>query len=202
MHDPLYLQTTTATLSAITAMQMVNVFICRSSRASVFSGDLLGNRLILAGVALEVALILLIDYTPWGNALFGTQPLAPQAWLYLVPFALAMLALEELRKWWVRRRMARHATYPVVRQVSLSEHPPFGKGGQGGFPGAESPSIPRFQRGRRRGREFDVPDLISASALQQSMLMQLLLQPNLNERLVRYIAGIGGSLDRIEKMQR
>ena len=103
MRDPLYLQATTATLSAIIVMQVVNVFICRSSRDSIFSGDFLGNRLILAGVALEVALILLIDYTSWGNALFGTQPLAPEAWLYLVPFALAMLALEELRKWWVRR---------------------------------------------------------------------------------------------------
>ncbi|MDP2827793.1 MAG: cation-transporting P-type ATPase [Sulfuricellaceae bacterium] len=103
MHDPLYLQATAATLSAIIVMQVVNVFICRSNRDSVFTRGLFGNRLILAGVAAEIALILLIDYTPWGNALFGTMPLALEVWLYLVPFALAMLALEELRKWMARK---------------------------------------------------------------------------------------------------
>ena len=102
-HDALYLQATAATLSAIIVMQVVNVFICRSDRDSVFSRNLLGNRLLLVGVAAEIALILLIDYTPWGNALFGTLPIAGEVWLLVIPFALVMLLLEELRKWWVRR---------------------------------------------------------------------------------------------------
>jgi calcium-translocating P-type ATPase len=102
-HDPLYLQATTATLSAIIVMQVVNVFICRSNRDSIFSRNLLDNHLILAGVALEIALILLIDYTPWGNELFGTMPIAREVWLLVIPLALLMLLLEELRKWWVRR---------------------------------------------------------------------------------------------------
>jgi magnesium-transporting ATPase (P-type) len=103
-HDPLYLQATTATLSAIIVMQIVNVFICRSSRDSVFSQKLFGNPLIVVGVVLEIALILLIDYTPWGNALFGTLPIGVEVWLYVIPFAIAMLMLEEARKWWVRHR--------------------------------------------------------------------------------------------------
>ncbi len=103
-HAPLYLQATAATLSAIIVMQVVNVFICRSGRDSIFSRNLLENRLILAGVMLEIVLVMLIDYTPWGNELFGTQPLALEVWLYLIPFALAMLLLEELRKWWFIRR--------------------------------------------------------------------------------------------------
>jgi sodium/potassium-transporting ATPase subunit alpha len=102
-HDPFYLQATTATLSAIIVMQVMNVFICRSDRTSVLSGKLFDNRLIFIGVAAEIGLILLIDYTPWGNALFGTHPFAPEVWLFLIPFALAMLALEELRKYVVRR---------------------------------------------------------------------------------------------------
>jgi magnesium-transporting ATPase (P-type) len=102
-HDALYLQATTATLSAIIVMQVVNVFICRSDRDSIFSQNLLDNRLILFGVAAEIILILLIDYTSWGNALFGTLPLSGDVWLYMIPFAFSMLLLEELRKWWVRR---------------------------------------------------------------------------------------------------
>ncbi|MFH1493553.1 MAG: cation-transporting P-type ATPase [Pseudomonadota bacterium] len=101
-HDPLYLQATTATLSAIIVMQVVNVFICRSSRESVFAQKLFGNPLIVGGVVIEIMLILLIDYTPWGNALFGSMPIGLDVWLYLIPFAFAMLALEEARKWWVR----------------------------------------------------------------------------------------------------
>ena len=101
-HDPLYLQATTACLSAIVVMQIANVFLCRSDRRSAFAFGLFSNKLILAGIAAEIALILLIDYTPWGNALFGTAPIPLAVWLFIIPFALAMLALEELRKWFVR----------------------------------------------------------------------------------------------------
>ena len=83
-------------------MQVANVFICRSRRQSVFSFGLFSNPLILWGLLVEVILILLITYTPWGNLAFGTAPIPLTAWLFFVPFALGALALEELRKWIVR----------------------------------------------------------------------------------------------------
>ena len=55
----------------------------------------------------EILLIALIVYTPWGNTLFGTAPIPLVVWLFIVPFALGMLALEELRKWLVRSRFSR-----------------------------------------------------------------------------------------------
>ncbi len=100
---PLYLQATTACLSAIIVMQVVNVCLCRSDRASVLAPGLGRNRLIFAGLAVEIALIGLIDYTPGGNALFGTAPIEPAVWLYLLPFAAALFLLEEARKLWLRR---------------------------------------------------------------------------------------------------
>ena len=103
-HDPLYLQATTACLTAIIVMQIVNVFLCRSASRSLLATGLLGNRLIIWGVILEVAMVLLIDYTPWGNLLLGTSPLAGAVWLFIVPFAAGLLVLEELRKWLVRGR--------------------------------------------------------------------------------------------------
>ena len=96
--DLLYRQATTATLSAIIVMQVMNVFLCRNPQRPVWTFGLLANKLLLWGVAVEIALILLLDYTPWGNALFGTAPIAANVWLYVVPFALAMLVLEEIRK--------------------------------------------------------------------------------------------------------
>jgi hypothetical protein len=44
----------------------------------------------------------LIDYTPIGHALFGTAPIGWTAWLIVLPFAMAMLVLEEARKAFVR----------------------------------------------------------------------------------------------------
>lgn len=99
----LYQQATTATLSAIIVMQVVNVFLCRSPERSIRAVGLLGNKLLLWGVVAEFTLILLIDYTSWGNVIFSTSPVAADVWLYLIPFALGMLLLEEGRK-----RLARH----------------------------------------------------------------------------------------------
>ena len=101
-HDPLYLQATTACLSAIVVMQIVNVFLCRSERDPLHQRRFMSNKLILAGVVMEISLIALINYTPWGNAVFGTAPLPLTVWLFIMPFAVGMLALEELRKWFVR----------------------------------------------------------------------------------------------------
>ena len=94
-------------------MQIVNVFLCRSTTRSVFSVGLFGNPLIVWGVILEIALILMIDYTPWGNLIFGTAPIAGQVWLFVIPFAVVMLTVEELRKWLVRR------TLPDVLPVAI-----------------------------------------------------------------------------------
>ena len=55
---------------------------------------------------LEIVLILLIDYTPWGNRLLETAPTGLSVWLLVVPFALGLLALEELPKLLVRRMRA------------------------------------------------------------------------------------------------
>jgi sodium/potassium-transporting ATPase subunit alpha len=101
--DPLYRQATTACLTAIVVTQMVNVYLCRSDRQSVLARPWLDNRLIVAGLGVELGLILLIDYTAVGNALFGAAPIAASVWLLVAPCALAMLALEEGRKAVVRR---------------------------------------------------------------------------------------------------
>ncbi|HXJ55694.1 MAG TPA: cation-transporting P-type ATPase [Verrucomicrobiae bacterium] len=100
---PLYREATTACLSAIIVMQVVNVFICRSRRESAFKFGLFSNPLVLVGIMVELTLILLVDYTPWGNAVFGTAPIPFVAWVFILPFAVALLALEELRKWMMRR---------------------------------------------------------------------------------------------------
>jgi sodium/potassium-transporting ATPase subunit alpha len=100
------MRATTACLSAIIVMQIVNVFLCRSSIRSVFSTGLTNNRLIVWGVGLELALLLLINYTPLGNAILDTAPVPAGLWLFVIPMAAGMFVLEEARKWLVRRYLA------------------------------------------------------------------------------------------------
>ncbi len=50
----------------------------------------------------EVALVALIGYTPLGNSIFGTAPIGPRAWLFILPFAAVVFVAEEVRKWIVR----------------------------------------------------------------------------------------------------
>ena len=107
LDDLLYRQGTTACLTAIVLMQVVNVFLCRSDRRSIFAQPLTNNRLIVSGVAAELLLILLIDYTRAGQAVFGTAPIGIGAWLVVVPFALSMVVAEEARKAAVRLREQR-----------------------------------------------------------------------------------------------
>jgi magnesium-transporting ATPase (P-type) len=111
-NEPLYLQATTACLAAIVATQVVNVFMCRHPRASAFATGLRGNSLLLWGIAVEIALVLVMTYTPWGHFVFGTAPIDAQVWLFIVPFAVAMLALEEGRKALVRYRSPERAGGP------------------------------------------------------------------------------------------
>ncbi|OGA27914.1 MAG: ATPase [Betaproteobacteria bacterium RIFCSPLOWO2_02_FULL_68_150] len=107
--DPLYLAATTACLAAIVLMQAVNVFLCRDPQRSAFGSGLAANRLLLAGVAVELALLAAIVYTPAGQALFGAAPLAAAAWLFMLPFAAALLLLEEARKFVARSIDSRQA---------------------------------------------------------------------------------------------
>jgi magnesium-transporting ATPase (P-type) len=99
-----YRQATTACLTAIVMMQVVNVHLCRSRRTSIVSRPLFGNALITAGIVADLLLILAIDYTASGNAVFRTAAISYKAWLSVLPFAVAMLALEEARKGFVRWR--------------------------------------------------------------------------------------------------
>ncbi|HSM98104.1 MAG TPA: cation-transporting P-type ATPase, partial [Gallionella sp.] len=101
--DKLYLQATTACLSAIIAMQVVNVLLCRHPMMSVFSRGYRRNPLIWYGILFELVLLMLIACTPWGNALFGTAPPDSETWLFIMAFMPGMLLLEELRKAVLRR---------------------------------------------------------------------------------------------------
>ena len=79
-------------------MQVVNVLLCRSRRKSLLAEPLFRNRLLWAGIAAEVVLILLIAYAAPFKAIFGTAPIGVDVWLLILPCAMAMIVFEEGRK--------------------------------------------------------------------------------------------------------
>lgn len=110
-----YLQATTACLGTIVVLQIVNVFQCRSDTRSALGAKFFQNPLIFAGIATEILLMAWISYSNWGNAFFGTAPVAYSVWLLTLPLALGMWLLEELRKLLVRRHRARRTATPAAR---------------------------------------------------------------------------------------
>jgi sodium/potassium-transporting ATPase subunit alpha len=96
--DLLYRQATTVTFAAIVCCQVANVFACRSPVASSFSLASRPNPLLLSGVAVEVALLVLIVYHPIGHRVLGTAPFDAGFWWPLVGFASLLLVSEEGRK--------------------------------------------------------------------------------------------------------
>lgn len=96
--DPLYLQATAACLAAIVVSQVGNVFACRSATTSAWRLGWFSNPLIWLGISIELFLLFLILYHPWGQRFFGTLPLDLWTWLILLPWPLILLAAEEIRK--------------------------------------------------------------------------------------------------------
>jgi calcium-translocating P-type ATPase len=101
--NPLYLQATTLTFTAIVFAQIANGLSCRSSRESLWSIGWWDNRYYWGGVAVELALLaVIIFFTPLAN-IFGTAPFDPIYWWAVLAVTLIVLLLEEGRKGWMRR---------------------------------------------------------------------------------------------------
>jgi hypothetical protein len=76
----------------------------RTSHDSIASLGLLSNRLLLAGIAVEIAMIAVLAYTPGLDRAFHTSGLGPWHWAVLAVWPPVVLGAEEARKAWVRAR--------------------------------------------------------------------------------------------------
>jgi len=99
-----YLQATTMTFAGIVACQIGTAFAARTDRASLRSIGLLTNPLLLAGIAFELAFTAALVYLPPLQSVFGTAALGPAHLLFLMPFPVAVWAVDELYRALNRRR--------------------------------------------------------------------------------------------------
>jgi magnesium-transporting ATPase (P-type) len=103
----LYLEATTMTMAGIIMAQVGAGIAWRTTRQSIASVGVLSNRLLVAGIAVEVGMIALLAYTPGLSDVFHTSALGPWHWLFLVIWPPVVLGAEEARKAVLRAREAR-----------------------------------------------------------------------------------------------
>lgn len=108
-NDILYLQATTACLTAIILAQVANLFACRSQADSTFRISLKSNPFIFWGVVWIFTVLFLLIFTGPGRTMFRTWPLPADAWLFLLIFPPVLLLLDEGRKWLARRTKVNQA---------------------------------------------------------------------------------------------
>ena len=105
--DPLhhaYQQATTMTFLSMVVAQIGTAFAARTEHASLRSVGVFSNRLLLLGIAFELALAALLVYTPLFQGLLGTAAPPPQDLLILLPFPFVVWGADELRRYLLRRR--------------------------------------------------------------------------------------------------
>jgi magnesium-transporting ATPase (P-type) len=99
-----YLTATTMTFAGITVCQIGTAFASRNTYASLRDIGVFSNRLLLWGIAFELAFAALVIYLPPLQDVFGTAGLGPRELLPLLAFPVIVWGSDELRRWWLRRR--------------------------------------------------------------------------------------------------
>jgi magnesium-transporting ATPase (P-type) len=105
--DPLhhaYLQATTMTFLSMVFAQIGTAFAARTEHASLRSVGVLSNRLLLWGIAFELALAGILVYVPLFQSALGTAALPVSDLAILLPMPFIVWGADELRRWYVRRR--------------------------------------------------------------------------------------------------
>jgi len=88
----------------LVSVELFNCFNCRSERLSLFRMNPLGNKWLLAAVALSWAIAVAIVYLPFFQGPFHTYPMSLQDWGIVLLAGLSVLIPVEITKLIVARR--------------------------------------------------------------------------------------------------
>ncbi|MEK7123212.1 MAG: cation transporting ATPase C-terminal domain-containing protein, partial [Patescibacteria group bacterium] len=86
--------------------QLFNAFNCRSEKVSIFRMNPFSNVWLLLGFLASLTLQLVAVYTPFMNTVLRTTPLALTEWMVIIPLALSVILVDEIRK----------STYGILRR--------------------------------------------------------------------------------------
>jgi Ca2+-transporting ATPase len=99
----------TMAVTTVILFQIFYLLNCRSLRDSVLAIGLFTNPTVYLGIGVLLGLQLGFVYLPFMNELFGSAPLAPDAWLAALLVSIVVVPAISLEKWARRARRAPEA---------------------------------------------------------------------------------------------
>ena len=95
----------TISLTTLAVFQWFNVWNCRHESKSIFQMNPLSNRFLVAATIIIIFLQLAALYTPFLQKVLRTTPLEFSEWLIVVLIAASIILVEEIRKFFYRRKL-------------------------------------------------------------------------------------------------
>lgn len=96
----------TVVLTTLAVFQWFNVWNCRSNTRSIFQMRLGENKYLIGATIIVVGLQLLAVYSPFFSSVLRTTPLSLYDWLMIIAFSSIIIIFEEIRKFFVRLKIA------------------------------------------------------------------------------------------------
>lgn len=109
-----YVTATAMTLGAVVTTQIGNGFAQRTNVESIFKVGFFSNRLLLWGILSECVVLVALVYIPFLQDVFHTGPLGPTDWAFLIALIPTLLIADEIRKYFVRRKLRRQAQSSIL----------------------------------------------------------------------------------------
>ena len=95
----------TMTLTTLAMFHWFNAWNCRSDSKSIFQLNPFSNKFLLGSTFIVIALQLFAVYTPILQKILHTVPLELFDWFIIIPVALSIVFVEEIRKLFYRRKI-------------------------------------------------------------------------------------------------
>lgn len=103
----------TVSLTTLAVFQWFNAWNCRSADRSIFRMGLFTNKFLLVATALIASLQMLAVYHPFFRHILHTVPLTLDEWGLIIGVAASIVVVEEIRKFFVRRRKNQYILKPL-----------------------------------------------------------------------------------------
>jgi len=95
----------TISLTTLAVFQWFNAWNCRHESKSIFQMNPFSNKFLVGATLVTISLQLLVIYNPLMQKFLRTTPLEFSEWLIIVPIAASIILVEEIRKFFYRRKL-------------------------------------------------------------------------------------------------
>jgi len=95
----------TISLTTLAVFQWFNAWNCRSESKSIFQMNPFSNMFLVGATVIIIFLQFAALYTPFLQKILHTTPLSLSEWLIIIPIAGSIILVEEIRKFFYRRKL-------------------------------------------------------------------------------------------------